>query len=319
MHSKAVYFVIPLLILVSGFSLMRNQAPSSAMELQRFGSNIRVMSLEAPSYVEFAGERIPSERIEVKAKIDTELKRYTRGLNGSSVLLKRTGRYRESFTRTLADHGVPADFFFLSMIESNLSNAVSPVGAVGFWQLMPETARRYGLEVSEHVDERLNIEKATLAAARYLRDLHKEFDSWILVAAAYNRGGAGMQRAVDKQDNSDYFSLHLNKETARYVYRAIAIKLLVNSPENFGFELPKTYKPIHAYSTEIKTSIQNIPLYILNNDLDPRSFRQLNPWILNEYLEVEEGETYTLQLPMGNIHAPEMELAGRYFDLTIAN
>lgn len=287
------------------------------MELQRFGSKVQAMSLEAPSYVDFAGERIPTENTTIKQKLDIELQKYNRGLNGSRVLLKRTGRYRKEFTRILANYGVPADFFFLAMIESNLSNAVSPVGAAGFWQLMPETARRYGLEVSEHVDERLNVDKATHAAARYLRDLHKEFRSWVLVAAAYNRGESGLKRALEKQSSKDYFSLHLNRETARYVYKAVALKLLIDSPERYGLEMPEVYRPIHVYSNEVETPIENIPLYILENELDPEAFRQLNPWILQDELPIHQGQSYMLQLPVGRVYAPECAIKDRYFELAV--
>lgn len=315
MNSKAVYFIVPLLILVSGFSLMRRQAPAPAMELQRFGANVQAMSLEAPSYLDFAGERVPVERADVKSRIDKEIKRYSRGLHSRSVLARRVGRYREAFTETLSDYGVPSDFFFLAMIESNLSNAISPAGAAGFWQLMPETARRYGLEVNEEVDERLNVEKATVAAARYLRDMHKTFGSWTLVAAAYNRGEAGLMRQIESQESQDYFSLHLNSETGRYLYRALALKLLIDSPERYGLEFRHSYGPVHSYSQKVEENIENIPLFIIENDIDPVAFHQLNPWILNDYLEVENGENYTLSIPVGNVYAPELGVSDRYFEI----
>jgi membrane-bound lytic murein transglycosylase D len=315
MNSKVVYFIIPLLILVSGFSLMLKLAPAPAMELQRFGSNVQAMSLEAPSYLDFAGERVPVERMEVKSRLEREIKRYSRGLHGKSILAKRVSRYRAQFTETLSDYGVPADFFFLSMIESNLSNAISPAGAAGFWQLMPETARRYGLEVNEEIDERLNVDKATVAAARYLRDLHKEFNSWTLVAAAYNRGENGLLRQIENQENSDYFSLDLNRETSRYIYRALALKLLIDSPERYGLEFAQGYRPVYSYSQVIEESIENIPLYILENEMDPVAFRQLNPWILHDYLNVNGEKNYTLEIPVGDVHAPELAVAEGYFDI----
>jgi hypothetical protein len=315
MNSKAVYFIIPLLILVSGFSLIRKQAPAPALELQRFGANVQAMSLEAPSYVDFAGEHIPLERAEVKTRLNKELKRYLRGLHSRSVLAKRVSRYRKAFTNTLNDYGVPSDFFFLAMVESNLSNAVSPAGAAGFWQLMPETARQYGLEVNEEIDERLNVDKATAAAARYLRDMYKNFDSWVLVAAAYNRGEAGLQRKIEQQENRDYFSLELNRETSRYLYRALALKLLVDSPERYGLEFNKGYKPIYSYSQTIETNIENIPLYTIEQDIDLEAFRQLNPWILHDFLHVEANQKYTLKLPVGTVYASELAVSDSYFEV----
>ncbi|MFK7971779.1 MAG: lytic transglycosylase domain-containing protein [Bacteroidia bacterium] len=317
MNSKAIYFILPLLILVSGFSLMNRQSPPAAMELQRFGSKLQVMTMEAPAFVEFAGERIPTERPDVKAKLDKELQRYSRGLAGSKLLMKRMGRYQKAFTSALADYGVPADFFYLSMIESNLSNAISPAGAAGFWQLMPETAKQYGLEVSNEVDERLHVEKATIAAGRYLRDLHKNFGSWTLVAAAYNRGEAGLQRALTKQNVEDYFSLHLNRETAQYVYRAAALKLLATNPERYGLEAPRRYSPLRTYAVELSENIENLPLYIIDNKIDPVAFRQLNPWILQDFLNVPSGKNYTIQLPMGRLSAPELAIEDRYFRIAL--
>jgi hypothetical protein len=201
------------------------------------------------------------------------------------------------------------------MVESNLSNAVSPAGAAGFWQLMPETARQYGLEVNEEIDERLNVDKATAAAARYLRDMYKNFDSWVLVAAAYNRGEAGLQRKIEQQENRDYFSLELNRETSRYLYRALALKLLVDSPERYGLEFNKGYKPIYSYSQTIETNIENIPLYTIEQDIDLEAFRQLNPWILHDFLHVEANQKYTLKLPVGTVYASELAVSDSYFEV----
>ncbi len=179
---------------------------------------------------------------------------------------------------------IPDDFKYLAVAESSLQNdVVSHAGAAGIWQLMPDTARRYGLRVDAEIDERLNFERATRAAGAYILHLHDIFNNWTLAAAAYNRGESGLQRDQAAQPAAKtYYNLVLNNETGNYLYRIIAIKYLMQnrwklfSPEMLGtiFEQPSLKK------MTIEGPIIDLRVWCLDHDVDYQELRELNPWIL---------------------------------------
>ncbi len=189
--------------------------------------------------------------------------------------------YIESYFQ---DSGLPDDLKYLAVAESGLrTDAESRVGARGMWQLMPETARRYGLRVDDEIDERLHFERSTRAAAAYLLYLKNIFGNWTLAAAAYNRGENGLQRDQKAQPAAkDYYDLVLNDETGSYIYRIVAIKYLMQnrwklfSPELLGtvFQGPETKK------VTLTGPILDLREYSLKNDIDYQELRELNPWIL---------------------------------------
>src|SRR5439155_25950498 len=127
-------------------------------------------------------------------------------------------------------------------IESGFNpRAVSRVGAKGLWQFMASTARRYGLRVDRWVDERLDPEKSTVAAAAYLRDLHRQFGSWALAQAAYNAGGMRVSRASRLTGSSDFWDLkrtkHPRRETRAFVPALPAATITARGPDQYGFEI----------------------------------------------------------------------------------
>ncbi|MDP2162498.1 MAG: lytic transglycosylase domain-containing protein, partial [Flavobacterium sp.] len=137
----------------------------------------------------------------------------------------------------LKRHGIPEDFRYIPFVESKFRQGTSSKGAEGFWQFMPETAMQFGLRVDEEVDERLDVVKSTHAACRYLKTLYKEFGNWTLVAAAYNVGEGSLLRTMNAQDNDDYYSLTLNRETSQYVYKLLAAKEIITRPAEFGYTI----------------------------------------------------------------------------------
>lgn len=166
-------------------------------------------------------------------------------------------------------------------------DALSPAGARGIWQLMPETARQYGLRVDKYIDERLNFERSTRVATKYLLDLKKKFGNWTLAAAGYNRGLSGLQRDMDAQPTAkNYYDLILNSETGNYIYRVVAIKYLMQnrwqlfSPETLGdiFQVPNTT------TLTLQGPIADLRVYCLAHDIDYQELRELNPWILSYVL-----------------------------------
>ena len=165
-----------------------------------------------------------------------------RGHSIVSVWMRRAGRYRESIRRTLRRKAVPEDLLWLSMIESGFDPGVrSPVGAVGLWQFMPETARQYGLEQDRWVDARYNFHQATEAATDFLSDLHRRFGSWDLAIAAYNMGYAGLVAVVRKYNTNDFWTLSrlegaLPWETTLYVPKIMAAAIVAKNPTVFGLD-----------------------------------------------------------------------------------
>ena len=127
----------------------------------------------------------------------------------------------------------------MAVIESGLTQAVSPAKATGFWQIMKNTARELGLEVNENVDERYHIEKATEAACKYLKQSRERMGSWTLAAAAYNAGNYGVEKKLKEQKTDNYYDLLLGQETGRYVFRIVAIKQILENTAHYGFNFER--------------------------------------------------------------------------------
>ena len=201
--------------------------------------NSNVFGLNIPHNLEFCGEKIPSNNFNIKEDLEKEFFTNNYWKNNSLVLFNKARRWFPYIEPILKAEGVPDDFKYLCVIESHLSNASSPAGAAGFWQLVPNSARNYGLEVSDEVDERYHIEKSTHAACSHVKDAYRMFKNWTLSAAAYNLGIGGIQNAMRKQGSDNYYDLMLNSETGSFIYRILAYKTLFASPEHFGIKNKK--------------------------------------------------------------------------------
>ncbi len=196
---------------------------------------------------------------------------------------------------------MPNDFKYLAVAESGLLNVTSSAGAKGVWQFMPSTAKSYGLEVNEEVDERLHLEKSTLAACQYLKEAHTRFGSWTLAAAAYNRGPAGVERDLAKQLVRDYFDLHLNTESSRYVLRILALKTIFENQTSYGIHLKNEdyYGSTSTTDVFLDSSINNIAEYALQLGTNYHVLKSLNPWLKSNQLTVVD-KTYTIKAPLVN-------------------
>ena len=206
----------------------------------------KIYALTIPQNLDFCGESLPLEDSDVYERIDRELLVNTYWQSNGLLLLKRANRFFPIIEPILKSNGVPEDFKYLALIESGFMNVVSPAGARGFWQLMKSTAKENGLEVNENVDERYHIEKATQIACKFLIDSKERFGSWTLAAASYNMGKTGLEKRLKQQDSDNYYDLLLNEETARYLFRIIAIKEIFKAPKDYGFN----YEPSDLYSLE---------------------------------------------------------------------
>ena len=305
--SKLVYFIVPISLLLGSITLLNSRSLSDHTDLLTISGHLTVMSAEPPADLNFCDQRVPQENFDVKERIDKELQRNVYYHSSTVLLLKRMGRYRDIFLQILKENEVPEDFLYLSVAESALSNAISPVGAKGFWQFMRPTGKHYGLEISETVDERFHPEKATQAAASYLKDLHKQFGDWSLVAASYNMGPSGVKRAMRNQEVDSYFDLHLNKETSAYLFRILAFKTIMEQPYQYGFHVNNPYKPVPYYAVTVSENIPNLAAFARKNGSTYRMLKLMNPWLVASSLTVKDGKTYEIRFPLANdLHASEM-------------
>jgi hypothetical protein len=234
-----------------------------------------------PQSISFAGEAVPLDKHYALERLDREVLVNTFWHSNSILIFKRAAKYFPIIEPILQENGIPDDFKYLAVIESGLTHVVSPAGAEGFWQFMPQTAKDYGLEVNGDIDERLHLIKATQSAAAYLIDAYAEFGNWTLAAAAYNAGVQRIKSSLEKQQTKSYYDLHLNEETSRYMYRILATKLIFESPETYGFSIaidqtypfPKT-KQVHLSESKI-----NWVAFAQSQNMSYADLRELNPWI----------------------------------------
>lgn len=256
--------------------------------------------VQLPDAVSFAGEKMPLDRFYVKEALDRELLSNAYFHSQTIRYIKTVPRYFPIIEPILKEHGIPDDFKYLAVAESGLNpRAISPVRAVGFWQLMEGTAKDYGLEINSEVDERYHIEKATHVACEYIKKAYEKFGSWTMVAAAYNRGMTGVNRQIERQKEDDYYDLLITTETARYVYRIVALKLILENPEKYNFNIPEEdkYQIIPTKKVEITGSVSNFADYAQKHGLSYKVFKDFNPWLRENELTYSGRKRYWVEIP----------------------
>ena len=265
---------------------------------------------EVPSSVIFCGKSIDLTRYDRYERMDRELLAFTYMHSTSIQMIKKANRYFPIVEPILKANGIPDDFKYLMVIESNLNpNARSGAGAAGLWQFMQTTGREYGLEVNKNIDERYHVEKATEAACKYLKDAYDKYQDWIAVAASYNAGQARISSQFEKQQVDDMLDLYLVEETARYVYRIIAAKIMFSNPSAFGFRLrtKDLYMPISYKEVTVNTGISNLAEWAKKQGITYALLKNMNPWLRDNFLQNVSKRTYTLKIPTaeGMKHDPK--------------
>jgi hypothetical protein len=253
-----------------------------------------------PENVSFAGEAMPLVNFDTRESLDRELNA-TAYRHGSTLLtIKRAGRFFPEIEKILKEEGIPDDFKYLACAESDLSNAISPVGATGFWQIMEGTAKEYGMTVDKEVDDRYNLEKSTLFACRYFKKAYERYGSWTLAAASYNNGISGLDEQIGIQKETNYYDLLLNEETARYVFRIVSLKLIMSDPGKYGFEInPEDYyKPVPYTEVKVDTAVASFEQFSRNFDTNYKMLKLLNPWLRKPYLTNTSGRDYIIRIPV---------------------
>lgn len=276
--------------------------------------NYRIVSFDIPDEVYFAGERVPIELFLTRESLERELIVNTYWHSSTLLNIKRANRWFPVIETILAQYDVPDDFKYLSMIESNLTNAQSPAGAVGFWQFLKGTAKDYDLEISNDIDMRYHVELSTAAACRYLLKSKENFGSWSLVAASFNAGKRRINDFLGDQKADSYFDLLMAEETERYLFRMVALKMILENPEQYGFfpESSRMYPPLHFKLVEIRDDVDSWADYAHEHNISYKLLKYFNPWLRSDKLKVKRGQIYTIKMPLPPFDLTHNELEKRY-------
>lgn len=263
-----------------------------------------VYALNLPEKMDFAGENVPLELQDIHERMDRELLVNTYWQSNGLLLLKRANKYFPIIEPILAEEGIPDDFKYLAVIESGLTQAISPARAVGFWQIMEGTGKDYKLEINDNVDERYHIEKSTRVASQYLKKSKEKFGTWTLAAAAFNAGDRGIQRQLDRQKVDDYYDLLLGEETGRYLFRILALKEIMNDPEKYGFNFDDEhlYKPIPTRRVKVDTAVSDFADFAKEFDINYKILKLHNPWLREAHLNNASRKTYYLEIPEEKVY-----------------
>ncbi len=276
-----------------------NKEISTGDENSSFTEGQQVVSYDLPDTLYFAGERVPLENYDTRESLDRELNSNAYFHSSTLLLIKRSHRYFPVIEPILESYNIPEDFKYLAVAESNLTNAVSPAGARGYWQFLTSTAREYGLEINREVDERYHLEKSTEAACKYFLKSYEKYGNWTMVAASYNRGSRGVDRLIDIQGQDNYYDLLLPEETSRYVFRILAFKTIFQNQEKYGFNIPDDhlYPPLDYVSVSIDTAVSSFADFAKQFETNYKILKALNPWLRQPYLHNRDGETYEIKVP----------------------
>ena len=281
-------------------SVLALSLASSAQGIyQRPTENMHPTPPAVPEYVVFCGDTIRFDTTEKYERMDRELMAFTYMQTTTTLMLKRSMRYFSQVVPVLKEKGVPEDFKYLMVIESNLDpKAVSSTGAVGLWQFTRATAQEFGLEVNSEVDERYHAAKETEAACSSLKRAYARFGDWVTVAASYNCGMGGMSRRIEEQKQKSFFDLLLPEETSRYVYRILVAKMLFENPFAFGFDVPERYPWIQPqFTVTISDPIPSLVDFAERYCISYAELKRANPWLRSDKLTNKNKRTYKIEIP----------------------
>jgi hypothetical protein len=266
-----------------------------------------IQSFKLPDEVIFAGERMPLENFDTRESLEREILTSAYRHSSTILIIKRANRYLPMIEKILKENNIPDDFKYLVAAESDYSNMVSPVGATGFWQIMPETGKEQGMEINTVVDERYHVEKSTKFACDFFRKSYEKYGSWTLAAASYNGGRGRMDEQIGIQKQNNYYDLLLAEETARYIFRAVAYKLLITDPEAYGFDLGKEdlYPELKYYEVKVDTAVSDFSDFANHFGTNYKMLKFLNPWLRKPYLTPKANKTYLIKIPVEGMRTIE--------------
>jgi len=262
-----------------------------------------IISFPIPINTDFAGQTISLERYDMHERFDREqtIIAYNHAL--SLLIIKRANRYFPIIEPILKANGIPDDFKYLAVVESNLDlRIVSPVLACGLWQLMPKTAQQFGLEVTDEVDERYHVEKSTVAACQYFKIAYAQYKNWLMVAASYNAGMGRISQEKENQQVEEAFDLYLNPETSRYIFRILAMKQFLENPKIFGYMIERNqfYQTVDTKDVVIKGPIPDWTVWASQNGISYAQLKDFNFWLRDKKLTNKATKEYVIKVPDKN-------------------
>lgn len=260
----------------------------------------RVENPDIPRSIKFAGTEVSLDREDMYERFDRELTSmiYTHG--NTLLVIKRANKYFPILAPILKKNNIPADMVYLACIESTLNiRAYSQAKAAGLWQFIPSTARQFGLEVNDEVDERYHIEKETVAACKYLKKAMTKYGNWESVAASYNGGMARISDELESQQVTSAYDLYLVDETSRYIFRLLAMKEIMENPAKYGFQLSKhqLYQPIEYSEVIVDGAVDDWAIWAKDHGITYSQLREHNPWIRAKKLTNKNQKTYQIKIP----------------------
>ena len=296
MKNQIITIIVSALVsAVVAFAVVRFFSPQSSV----FVSQGQVTdAVPMPDNLTFMGEPVPIHNFDTRESLDRELQVNRLWHSQTILMLKRANRYFPVIEPILKENNVPDDLKYIAVIESSLTNVVSPSGAKGFWQFLSGTAKDFGLEVNDEVDERYNLEKATEAAIDYFKRTKEKFGSWTMAAASYNIGRTGLLRQVSLQKCGNYYDLVLGEETERYIFRAIALKQIMENPGLYGFAMPKDelYQPIPYSLVEVDSTIAEMADFAFEHGTNYKMLKLMNPWLRSTKLTNPKRKIYQIKI-----------------------
>jgi len=302
MQKKHIYYLGSSLLIFAFAQLFiysSDLGTDDELHQQQFNVKYGIFAILQPQGLSFAGEEIPISSPEIWERVDKEILKNTYWQSNTMLFFKKANKYFPIIEPILKMNNIPDDFKYLALIESGLDNVVSPAGAAGFWQILKGTAREYGLEVNSSIDERYNLEKSTQVACEYLNDAYAKFGNWTMAAASYNMGKNGARRRIAEQGSNNYYNLHLNSETGRYVFRIIAVKDIMKNPKKYGFMFRvKDLYTMPDYKTiVVDSTITNLSDFAISNGINYKLLKHFNPWLRTSSLPDKSRKKYFLKIP----------------------
>nr|ADI17796.1 soluble lytic murein transglycosylase and related regulatory proteins (some contain lysm/invasin domains) [uncultured Sphingobacteriales bacterium HF0130_33B19] len=303
MIGKYFYFLcisISFLIVAQLFIYSTDLKTDNQLHQREFNMKYGIFSIVKPKGLNFCNEVVPIYSSDIWERLDKQLLKNTYWQSNTMLYFKKANKYFPVIEPILREYNIPDDFKYLAVIESGLENVVSPSGAAGFWQIMKGTAREYGLEVNKSIDERYNLEKATVVACKYLNEAYDKFGSWTIAAASYNIGMNGMRRKIQAQTTNNFYNLYLNSETSQYIFRIVAIKEIMENPKKYGFIFRDhdLYVMSDYKHVEIDSTIADLFDFARLNNINYKLLKQSNPWLRTTSLPDESRKKYVIKIPV---------------------
>jgi membrane-bound lytic murein transglycosylase D len=297
-HAAALLGLTLLVVAIKLFNFAVGDPVTDSAYKNYFNSSYKVFGITIPKAPEFCGEPVPLSDYTIRESLEKELLVNTYWQSQTLLFFKRCNRWFPVIEPILKRNGIPEDFKYIAVVESGFTNVVSPAGATGFWQLVEPTAKNYGLEINDEIDERYNVEKSTEAACHFFKEAYERYHNWTLVAASYNLGMGGIDRQLEKQKATNYYDLFLNDETSRYVFRILAVKDILTRPKAYGFELRKKdlYPALPTYPIKIDSSITDLADFAIKEGTTYKILKLLNPWLRKNSLVNTNKKNYRILL-----------------------